>query len=159
MVGFKTLPTFTKAAVAPVAKVPATAVAPSTAIAGSAANASTSTGSAATGYPGDFANVSPAPADINPGVAPIQVTQTPIRTFLGDIVIPAGVTQTIDIHTLMGSQCIGFVLIPNSVPVKVSINGGGFRSVPTAMVVDESQIDNLVIQTTTDGAILDLNGA
>ena len=162
MVGFRTFPTFGHPAAASAAKSTAqTTPDPLTAIAGSgsAAAPAQASGSPSTGYPADFGNVRPAPADVNPNIAPVQVTQTPIRTFLGDIAIPANVTQTIDIHTLMGSYCIGFVLIPNSVPVKVSINGGGFRTVPTAMVVDESYIDNLVIQTTTDGAILDLNGA
>ena len=162
MVNFKTLPTFTLATVATVVKkAPAPLTVPSTAIGSSQPSSVTpaSTGTPSTGYPGDFANVSPAPADINPDIPPIQVTQTPLRTFLGDIVIPAGVTQNIDIHTLMGSNCVGFVLIPNTVAVKVNVNGGGFRSVPSAMVVDEATINNLTIQTFADGAVLQLNGA
>ena len=116
-------------------------------------------GKADQGFPADFGNVAPPPSQtVNPD-APLLVSQNPLRAFLGDIVIPAGVTQYIDIATIMGAQCVGFVLIPLGVNPNISINGGGFRTVPGTMVVDESIIVNLTVQTFVGGAcILQLNG-
>jgi len=116
------------------------------------------------GYPSEFGNVAPPPSlVVNPN-APVQVSQTPLQTFVGDIAIPAGVLQYIDIQTIMGSACVGFVIIPQGVVAAlpmVSINGGGFRTIPSTMVVDESIIYNLNIQTflPDGGVILQLNGA
>lgn len=121
-------------------------------------------GPATQGFPADFANVAPPPSQVVNPDAPLLVSQNPLQQFLGDIAIPAATTQVIDIHSLMGSQCVGFVLIPIiTIPgtnVNVSINGGGFRTVPGTMVIDESVIDTLTVQTFVgSAAILQLNGA
>jgi hypothetical protein len=111
------------------------------------------------GYPAEFgAAASPAPSQVVNPEQPVQVSQTPIQTFLGDINIPALATQTIDIFSQIGSNCVGFVLIPLGTGVQVSINGGGFRTIPSLMVVDESVVNTLVVVGGTLGAILQLNG-
>lgn len=139
----------------PKAAAAAAPVAPVAAVQATAPN----TGSAS--YPAGFgANVTPAPANqVNPEDI-ITVAQNPLKTFQGDIVIPgAGAITTIDIWTQIGSNCVGFNLLNLSLPALVNINGGGWRTVPSDMVVDESIINSLAIQNFGTNAVLQLNGA
>jgi hypothetical protein len=143
------LPVTAAAAILPTPTVPIPAVAPNT-------------GSAS--YPAEFgSNVSTPPSvAVNPDDV-ITVSQNPLRNFLGDIIIPGGAITTIDVHTLMGSTCVGFVLIPVFTAagqnIQLSINGGGFRTVQQTVVFDESVIETITISTIPlVTAILQLNG-
>lgn len=112
------------------------------------------------GYPAAFQTVAPPPSTVVNEGEPLLVAQNPLRSFLGDIAIPSGAVATIvDVYGQMGSSCVGFVLIPLGTGVMVSINGGGFRSVPSLMVVDEAIINTLSIIGGINGATLDLNGS
>ena len=113
-----------------------------------------------TGYPAAFQDVAPPPSQVVNENEPILVAQNPLRTFLGDIAIPAAATPTIiDVYGQMGSGCVGFVLIPLGTGVMFSANGGGFRTVNSTLVVDESIINTLSVIGGASGAILQLNGS
>jgi hypothetical protein len=89
----------------------------------------------------------------------IQVTPTPMVSFGGDILIPASTSQSIDIIGNMGSRCSGFVLSAIVGTVKISINGGGLRTIPSAIAVNDAQISSLVIVTdVASTATLQLHG-
>jgi len=115
-------------------------------------------------YPADFgSNVSAPPSVATNPDDVVTVSQNPLRNFLGDIIIPGGAVTTIDVHTLMGSQCVGFVLIPVFTAagqnIQLSINGGGFRTIQQTVVFDESIIETITISTIPlVTAILQLNG-
>ena len=103
----------------------------------------------------------PPPVKTGPGLIfdGAQVTETPLQTFLADMVIPAGANQYIDVNAAMAGRCTGFALVGVANPVQVSINGGGYRTIPGNMVVDGAIIGNLSIITgVLTGCILQLHG-
>lgn len=85
------------------------------------------------------------------------VTKVPLRNFGPDISIPATTDQTIDTTAYLGEKCTGFTLI--SALAYVSINGGGFRTMAGAVVIDDSIITTIRVSTPgTNGAIIQLHG-
>jgi hypothetical protein len=109
-------------------------------------------------YPAKFGtNISPHPANVS-GQIPDPVVIQPLTQFPADIIIPALTTVNIPIQTLLGSKCVGFLLINVTANVFVSINGGGFRTINNNISVDGSQISTLSVNGGTAGCILQLIG-
>ena len=88
-----------------------------------------------------------------------QTIEIPLMTFLGDQVIGAGQDVTIDVQGQMGNRCSGFILASIVGTVQIAINGGGLRSVPSAMVLNGGQINQIrIITAALSGCVLQLNG-
>lgn len=118
---------------------------------------------AKSGYPADFGDA----VEMYPGAATqvnpediVTVTQNPLKLFTGDISIPgAGAITVVDVWGQMGPNCVGFNLLLLTEPALVNINGGGFRTVPSDMVLDGSIIKTLVIQNfSAIASVCQLNG-
>lgn len=89
----------------------------------------------------------------------VMVTPTPLVFFGGDQVFGASVDQAIDITSNLGGRCTGFLITSVIGSVKVSVNGGGAMTVPTAMAVNDSQINSLrLITGVASSCILNLQG-
>ena len=98
----------------------------------------------------------PAPSNLFGG---LQITDTPLQTFLADIIVPPSTNQIIDVNALTQGRCVGFcLLLQSSYSCQVSINGGGMRTVNAAMIVDGALINTLQIATGLGGVIVQLNG-
>jgi len=76
-----------------------------------------------------------------------MVTATPLVSFGGDIPCGPGLSQTIDIGFLSGARCTGFLITSVIGSVKISVNGGGLITVPTALAVSDAMINSLRIET------------
>jgi hypothetical protein len=119
------------------------------------------------GGPARGQSLTPAPAapaerpPLNAGPARITPTTTveaPLVNFQGDIDFPAGVDTAVDVNGIMGGPCSGLVLINVTGPVKVSLNGGGLRTVTGTLVIDNAAIANVRIQTGANTCTLQLHG-
>jgi hypothetical protein len=117
---------------------------------------------AQSGYPSDFGDA----VEMYPG-APAgvssqdieTVTLNPLKLFTGDIPVPgAGALTVIDVWGQMGPNCVGFNLLLLTEPAFVNINGGGFRTVPSDMVLDGSIIKTLAIINPGANSVCQLNG-
>ena len=73
--------------------------------------------------------------------------QAPLTTFLADQNIAAATDITIDVQNLMNNRCTGFILLNIVGTVQISINGGGLRTVPSAMVINDADVSQLRIIT------------
>lgn len=88
-----------------------------------------------------------------------MVTPTPLVAFGGDIAIPAASSIVVDIQQNMGARCTGFIISSIFGTVQYSINGGGLRTCPSALAVNDAQINSLLIVTGVGSTcILQLHG-
>jgi hypothetical protein len=89
----------------------------------------------------------------------VRTQEVPLVAFSGDYVIPAGTTLSLTGLDLMGGRCTGFVLASIVGTVQASINGGGYRTIPSAISVDLADIQSLSVTTgAASSAILQLHG-
>ena len=89
----------------------------------------------------------------------LSVKQVPIVTFDGDQVIGSGQVVTINVFERMGGRCTGFVLVSVVPGVQVSINNGGFRTIPSDVAYNDINLKTIAISTDAVGScILQLHG-
>ena len=110
------------------------------------------------------------PASLAPRVGPVKAAmaklfgalltfETPIVQFPGDIVIGASTSKTIDIQGLLSNRCCGFMILDVVGTVKVSVNGGGLRTIAVQTQIQGAWIRNLTIYTgAASSCLVQLNG-
>ena len=88
-----------------------------------------------------------------------QTKKLPLVQFGGDIFIPGNSDTAIDVNSIMGDRCMGFVLSGVSATLQISINNGGLRTVVNDCVYDDCSIKSLRIVTDAAGSCnLQLHG-
>lgn len=93
------------------------------------------------------------------GPAPIPTLQARLRQFPGDQAIGASADVFVDVQAVMGDLANGFLLLSVVGTVQVSINGQGYRTVPTSMAYTNIVLQNLRIKTGPGSScILQLQG-
>lgn len=108
-------------------------------------------------YPDGFQNVTD-PSQPTQGPQIVQVSEQSLVTFSGDIPIPATGLTTVDILSLMGNRCTGFSLVGVTAPIQISINSGGFETVPGPLTIDQAEIKAMQIINNGAACILQLRG-
>jgi len=103
-----------------------------------------------------------AKAPQDPPLVVFRATQTkklPLTQFGGDILIPGNSDIQIDVNSILGNKCTGFILSGVSATLSISINGGAFRTVVNDCVYDDCTITSLRIVTNAVGTCnLQLHG-
>jgi len=109
-------------------------------------------------YPSGFGeNLAPSIVNQNNAKPDIVVVQ-PLVQFPADIFIPVDTTVNIPIQLILGSKCVGFLVVAVVASVFVSINGGGFRTVLEDFAMDGCQINSLTVNGGTGGCTVQLIG-
>ena len=89
----------------------------------------------------------------------LLIFKQPLTKFPSEISIGASQSINIDIQGLLGDRCTGFQIIQVTGTVKVSINGGGLRTLPYDTALDDAWIRNLTVSTgALSSCIVQLNG-